>query len=371
MHPPHHHHSRINLAELKAQIVKKLGPDGSKQYFHYLNRFLSLKLNKDEFNNLCLKTLGRENIPLHNHLIRSILKNACTSKTPPPSRDHISKPGIQINCKDNNTSTVNGGDMLLPISPKKARTGLRDRKSVDRRSSLGLNGKTNFAPPQPLSSKFNAISENGVCKSSVLKCSTGFSAPSCSEQDEPVLDGPSLPRSPIRAPLGVPFCPVRAGGARRAQTGSGGHTGPFSKDGILWDSVRLRERMENIALAEGLEGVSLDSADLLNHGLDSYMRRLIRSCVELVGPSQRSEVTRNGIVMNKQCGYQKLINGIRPGYHNLVQSSGKALEVEEQRKNCRAISLRDFRVAMELNPQKLGEDWPLLLEKICINAFEE
>ncbi|THG07917.1 hypothetical protein TEA_021089 [Camellia sinensis var. sinensis] len=28
------------------------------------------------------------------------------------------------------------------------------------------------------------------------------------------------------------------------------------------------------------------------------------------------------------------------------------------------ISLLDFKVAMELNPQQLGEDWPLLLEKI-------
>ncbi|CAA0806832.1 Unknown protein [Striga hermonthica] len=360
MHPSRQH-SRINLAELKAQIVKKLGPDRSKQYFHYLNSFLSLKLKKDEFNNLCLKILGRENIPLHNHLIRSILKNACTSRTPPPSRDHISKPGIQINGKD---TTSNGGDMLLPVSPKKARTGWRDRRSGDRRSSLGLNGKTNFAP--------QLLSENGVCKLSVLRCSTGFSAPSCSKQDEPGLDEPSsLPRSPIRAPLGVPFCPVSSGGARRAQTGSAGHTGSFSKDGVFWDSLTLRERMEHIALGEGLEGVSLDSANLLNHGLDSYMRRLIRSCVDLMGPSRGREVTRNSIIMNKQCGYQKMVNGIRPGYQNLVQCTGKALEVEEQRKNCPAISLRDFRVAMELNPQKLGEDWPLLLEKICINAFEE
>jgi hypothetical protein len=31
----------------------------------------------------------------------------------------------------------------------------------------------------------------------------------------------------------------------------------------------------------------------------------------------------------------------------------------------------DFKVAMELNPQQLGEDWPLLLEKICMHSFED
>lgn len=100
MQPPHNH-SRINLAELKAQLVKKLGPEGSKQYFYYLNRFLSLKLNKVEFNKLCLRIVGRENIPLHNQLIRSILRNACTAKTPPPigQKDDL-KHGTQFSGKE-------------------------------------------------------------------------------------------------------------------------------------------------------------------------------------------------------------------------------------------------------------------------------
>ncbi|KAG6388415.1 hypothetical protein SASPL_149841 [Salvia splendens] len=66
MQPPHQH-SMINLDELKAQIV--------------------------EFNKLCLRGLERENIPLHNQLIRSILRNASCAKSPPPAchRDDSSK----------------------------------------------------------------------------------------------------------------------------------------------------------------------------------------------------------------------------------------------------------------------------------------
>ncbi|GER54138.1 transcriptional adapter 1 [Striga asiatica] len=366
MQPPRQH-SRVNLAELKAQIAKKVGPDGSKQYFYYLNRFLSLKLNKSDFDNLCLKILGRENIPLHNHLIRSILINASTSKTPPPAKsaihtgskdsdnNHIPNGPHHANTAQQPSSFANGVDILLPISPKKARTGLRDRKSGDRKSksTLGLNGKTNFTP-QPPPNDFNAVPEN----SSVLRRCTGENRSLNSEKEK---EPSSLPMSPIRAPLGVPFC---------YKGSSGGYKGSFFSDGVLWDSVSLRERMEHIALGKGLEGVSLDSADLLNRGLDSYMKRLISSCIELVGSRKGNEVSKSSSSVNKQYGYSKPVNGVRPGYKNLVQSSGKLPEVHEQINYC-PISLRDFRVAMEMNPRNLGEDWPLLMEKICVKAFEE
>ncbi|KAK6127917.1 hypothetical protein DH2020_038346 [Rehmannia glutinosa] len=414
MQPPHHH-SRINLAELKAQIVKKLGPEGSKQYFYHLNRFLSSKLNKVEFNKLCVRIVGRENIPLHNQLIRSILRNACSAKAPPPAnhREGVSKHGSGKDVsadgyQQNGSHTItippsgspglpNGIDML-PLSPRKARTGSRDRRSGDRRSALGPNGKTSFAS-HPYGgvtqlSDFNAVLENGdlnppdICRPvqqpenesgvrganmSVVRRYSDNSAPSCSkDQTELVVrdDGKDFSaRSPLRAPLGVPFCPVSTGGARRAlpPPSSDRYIGSLN-DGVLSDSVTLRERMEQIALTQGLEGVSMDSANLLNHGLDSYLKRLISSCIELVGSRSGQELTKNNA--NKNHGYTKLVNGVKPGYQNLVQNSGKISGVQEQRTQC-PISLQDFRVAMELSPRKLGEDWPLLLEKICINAFEE
>ncbi|CAM8962221.1 unnamed protein product [Rhodiola kirilowii] len=36
-----------------------------------------------------------------------------------------------------------------------------------------------------------------------------------------------------------------------------------------------------------------------------------------------------------------------------------------------ALSLLDFKVAMELNPHQLGEDWPSIFEKICMYSFED
>lgn len=67
---------RIDLAELKVHIVKKVGVERSTRYFYYLGRFLSQKLTKSEFDKSCFRLLGRENLSLHNKLIRSILRNA-------------------------------------------------------------------------------------------------------------------------------------------------------------------------------------------------------------------------------------------------------------------------------------------------------
>ncbi|PIN01584.1 hypothetical protein CDL12_25906 [Handroanthus impetiginosus] len=370
MQPPNHH-SRINLAELKAQLVKKLGPEGSKQYFYYLNRFLSSKLTKVEFDKLCLRILGRENIPFHNQLIHSILKNACCAKTPPPTsqKDEVSRHGAQVSGKDvsadgylqNGAHTgptqasgspglSNGGDMI-PLSPRKARTVFRDRRTGDRRSAFGPNGKTGFATPLSAatqSSNFNAILENGDsnppdigrsvqhheglmqksenereillphdAKMSALRSLADVSAPSCSnDQTELVArdDGKEASaRIALQAPLGLPLCPVSIGGALRAlPSASSSRCISTLNDSVLLDSPMLRERMEQIALANGLEGVSMDSANILNQGLDSYMKGLIRSCIELVGSRAGHELTMNN--PNKHHSYTKLINGVRPGH---------------------------------------------------------
>ncbi|KAJ0571057.1 putative transcriptional coactivator Hfi1/Transcriptional adapter 1 [Helianthus annuus] len=48
------------------------------------------------------------------------------------------------------------------------------------------------------------------------------------------------------------------------------------------------------------------------------------------------------------------------------------LELEQEQKPKRLVNLLDFRVAMELNRKQLGDDWPMLLEKICCtHDFEE
>ncbi|KAG5602131.1 hypothetical protein H5410_033501 [Solanum commersonii] len=420
MQPPHQH-SRINLSELKAQIVKKLGPEGSKQYFHYLSRLLSLKISKAEFNKLCFRILGRENIPLHNQFIRSILRNACSAKVPPPINEGgIVKPGVAVGSKqplddayDQNGVHVSSNQAsgqpglsngaVLPLSPRKARTGYRDRKAGDRRSVLGSNGKNSFTFQQATtmeSSDFEIIKENGdlnppnfkgavhhhqgiiqqidderqgfnheTAKFSVMKRSLQNSVSLQNKADKSRDDGRDLhARSQLQAPLGVPFYPVSVGGARRSvPLAASSRCVSSSSFGALLDSVTLRERMEQISAEQGLDGVAMDCANLLNNGLDSYLKGLIKSCLQFVGARSGHEPTT--INTKKQQTYMKLVNGLRPGHH-LQMNGGRLSEAVHEHAPGNLVSLQDFRFAMELNPRQLGEDWPLLLEKLT-HAVEE
>ncbi|KAL1559010.1 hypothetical protein AAHA92_09402 [Salvia divinorum] len=423
MQPPHQH-SRINLDELKTQIVKKLGPEGSNQYFYYLQKFLNLKLSKVEFDKLCLRVLGRENISLHNQLIRSILRNACCAKSLPPvcHKNDASKHGMHVGIQEirsdgylqNGSHIVmaqassspglpNGGD-ILPVSPKKTRSGFRDRRGGDRRSALGPNGKTSFPPP--VAATAQPIMENG----DLNPPGSGILVQEAKDKRENMASHsakiPAVRRSPddpasvyskeqlvgkhgrketssrsvLQAPLGVPLCTVSVGGACRPlpSASSCRSIGTFD-DGTLLDSHILSDRVENIALAQGLKGVSVDCANILNHGLDSYIKGLIRYCTELAGARSVNESTKNS--SHKCPTPMKLDNGVKPGHQHhmpngrthpnqmLINGADK-YQMQEQ-KVLHEISLQEFRVAMELNPRQLGEDWPLLLEKICTHAFEE
>lgn len=418
MQPPHQH-QRINLTELKAQMVKKLGPDATKQYFYFLNRFLSLKLSKVEFNKLCVRIVGRENIPLHNQFIRSILKNACSAEVPPSTHEKevlksVKAVGNKEPTRDghkqsvSNPSFLSNGD-ILQLSPRKVRTGTRDRKPLDRPSSFAPNGKTNFVSQQSSTEhdgNSTVVLENGVSTphdirrpvqhhqgpmeraenegevshyhSDNLPIIKGLPDGSVSAHSKDLAEELSFEdrkggyaRSLLRAPLGVPSCPASVGGAYRMMplASSSTFVSSFNIGGLL-DSTALRERMEQIAATQGLEGVTMDCANLLNNGLDAYLKGLIGSCVELVGARSGHEPTKSS--MNKHQTHLKLVNGVRPGHHlHPMQSSNRPMEGVQERKSECPLSLLDFRVAMELNPQQLGEDWPLQLEKICTRAFDE
>ncbi|CAI9113808.1 OLC1v1014488C1 [Oldenlandia corymbosa var. corymbosa] len=416
MQPPKQH-SRINLAELKAQIVRKLGLEGSERYFYHLNKFLNLKISKVEFNKLCVRILGRDNIPLHNQFLHSILKNVFTATSPPPIHENDtlksltsvgSKEALNDGYQQNGSHStavqsqqgLSNGD-ILPLSPRKARTTSRERRAGDHRSALGANGKTKFSSQQQAakdSSDVNVILENGLSHppeaqgllpqhqglmqpvENVQEASVHHPLKSAAINDGPVSvhskdrielsirDGKDVhPRSRLQAPFGVPFCPVSVGGARRGlPVASSSKCVSAFNSGVLLDSVTLKERMEQIAAAHGLEGVSMDCANLLNNGLDVYLKGLISSCIGLVAARSGHEPMRN-----KKALPVKLVNGVRPGHLYQMQNNGRPLDVTpEHRPHC-PISLQDFRVAMELNPQQLGEDWPLLLERICTQAFEE
>ncbi|KAK3213246.1 hypothetical protein Dsin_017952 [Dipteronia sinensis] len=412
--------SRIDLAELKTQIVKKIGAERSKKYFYILNRFLSQKLSKSQFDQSCHRLLGRENLPLHNQLIRSILKNACQAKTLPPGNETaLAKSAIQgvkstssredgheqsgSLAPNQNQSVPIWSNGVLPVSPRKVRSGIRDRKLKDR-SLLGPNGKVECVSHHSVSTEdsggklrmengdltscdyqrplqhLHSVADQPVNeKEGSLRPTEKLRIPSKDQTEVAAFDDEeevehanhfNLSRSPLLAPLGIPFCSASVGGARKPiPVSSGGDSVSCYESVGLSDTETLRKRMEQIATVQGLGGVSLECANTLNNMLDVYLKRLIKSCVELVGARSAHEPRRHPI--NKQQIESKVINGMWPRNHMHGQSaSGPVDVIQDQRSRC-SVSLLDFKVAMELNPQQLGEDWPLLLEKICMQPFEE
>ncbi|KAL2318276.1 hypothetical protein Fmac_032152 [Flemingia macrophylla] len=411
--------SRINLAELKVQIVKRIGTDKSKQYFYYLNRFLSQKLSKTEFDRSCCRVLGRENLPLHNHFIKSILKNACQAKTPPPSVQLTGppKPGALVN--NGSPGRENGHELsvsnfpnqsasiwsngVLPVSPRKLRSGVR--KFKDRPSPLGPNGKVDSVAYQSTATEDSGSKvdmENGILTpcdyqrhSQHLQAvdelpgngmgdviqrpaekpriqGKGPTAVSIVEDGEEVeqLKHLSFSRSPLIAPLGIPYCTASVGGTRKAlPVNSTGDFDSCSDSGRLSDTDTLRKRMEQIATVQGLGSVSMESPNTLNNVLDVYLKRLIRSCIDLAGARSPNEPRK--LPVSEQQIQGKVINGVRPNNHLHVQSAGGMAEPEPEHQPPLSVSLYDFKVAMELNPRQLGEDWPLQLEKISMQSFEE
>lgn len=407
--------SRIDLADLKAQMLKRIGPDRFRRYFNSLGRLLSQKLSKTEFNKSCCRFIGRENLSLHNQLISSILKNACHSKTPPPIHEgeHFKSPktggkGLAT-IEDNHEKSkflactqspgLSNG-IILPVSPRKGRSVIRDRKPRDRPSPLGPNGKIDCTSHHLNATEDNGgkiIMENGnitPCDfqrpmripqgpAEQLESERSFSLQRIDESDavpvsshcsglmEVAAETDCFSSAPLLAPLGIPFCSASIGGARKSlPMGSSSSSNFFSyfDSAGLSDTDALRTRMEHIAVSQGLGGVSVECANTLNNMLDLYLKRLIKSCVELVGARSINETKRH--LVNKQI-HGKLINGVLPSNHLHIQGSNSQMEFSKEQRTHRSVSLLDFKVAMELNPQQLGEDWPLLLEKICMNSFEE
>lgn len=412
---------RIDLGELKSQIVKKLGTDRSKRYFFYLNRFLSQKLSKNEFDKLCCRVLGKENLWLHNQLIQSILKNACQAKTAPPipaagyprtsTQSAKISPVIEDGIEDDEagfpTSTQsipiwsNGG---FPVSPRKSRSGIRDRKLKDRPSPLGPNGKVECIshqsagkedsscritrdngdatlcdyqrptqhlqgvaelPENHMDARVQQPSRKHVLHNKILAEGTKIE----DREEAGQSNCSSLLRSRLLAPLGIPFCSASTGGAHKAMPVDCGGDFSFSDLGYLLDTESLRRRMEQIAAVQGLGSVSTDCANILNKVLDVYLKRLVRSCVDLVGAWPAFEPEKP--LAQKQQIQGKVINGMLPNNQFHGRHSNENSEVMHERKLQCSISLLDLKVAMELNPKQLGEDWPLLLEKISMHAYEE
>ncbi|KAK9941880.1 hypothetical protein M0R45_007573 [Rubus argutus] len=353
---PNQSYSRIDTLELKDLIIQKIGHQRAEKYFDMIRRLFSSKISKCEFDKFCNPTIGRENIHLHNRLIKSIIKNACLAKAPPLRGTR--KAGSTHNAKVENGYPVNClqsiyGD-AFPKSPRKVRSPLnRDhRKLRDRPVPLVPNGK--------LQNKASDLSISKAQEQHEL-LSLGSRPPvevasvEDGEEVEQDAGSPSIQsRSPVTAPLGIS---MNLGGSRKSlhnvSVCGAYHPETCQNRGELPDTRSLRGRLQRKLEMEGLS-VSVDCVNLLNNGLDAYLKRLIEPCIRLAGSRHENEHLKqpNNLYIHGS-------NGM-PGRGDMQRETKPAY-----------ATMLDFHAAMELNPQILGEDWATQLEKISLQASEE
>ncbi|XP_062010989.1 uncharacterized protein LOC133727425 [Rosa rugosa] len=321
--------SRIDTSELKDQIERKVGSLKAEKYFSLLTGYLSLKIRKSDFDRLCIETIGKENVCLHNHLIRSILRNASLSKTPPSSKSSFAgslsvkvangyqKTSLQLLCRD------------FPKSPKKERTpNLRDRRARNR-----------------LTYSEAPIAKIQVQERATELLSLGGRPPGSDEDGEEVDQAAECPSihsiRPLSAPLGIPICTGRTKKLLIKGSAPAIYNETCLNSGELPDTSSLRKRLKQKLEMEGME-LSEDCANLLNNGLDVFLKRLIKPCLDLAGSRSKDK-------------------------HIDREHSDDMRNVQRPSRPYSA-SVLDFRAAMDLNPQILGEDWPTKLEKVCLHA---
>ncbi|KAK1402469.1 hypothetical protein POM88_002074 [Heracleum sosnowskyi] len=101
----------VGAVELKAVIYRRIGSKRAENYFDLLKRFLSLKVKKCDFDKSCMEIIGRDNLSLHNQLIRTILENASVGEVPLSRAKNtavVASPNVEVaNCLPVNRSLVN------------------------------------------------------------------------------------------------------------------------------------------------------------------------------------------------------------------------------------------------------------------------
>lgn len=317
--------------EQKLQIERRLGCVKARKYFNILERFLSCKVSKREFDGICIATIGRENVPLHNHFLKSILKKACFSKMAVPRESKVEGcNNLQSLCKD------------FPQSPRRGRTpNLRDRRFRDRPSPLGPpHGKNISIGCEDSTPKIHEQPSNIHLQSGRNRLPL-FVEDGDDEvdQDSEILN--LYKRSPIQAPLAIPTYNRRPRKYLCKGQSFGTVNDTCQSTGQLPDTVSLTKRLEQKLDMEGLK-ISMDAANLLNNALDVYLKRLIKPCLDLAASKSVNKIS--GPI---QC-------------RSVQRPTGSV-----------SASISDFRTSVEVNPIVLGEDWSLNLEKLCLRSLEE
>ncbi|CAH1444971.1 unnamed protein product [Lactuca virosa] len=280
-------------------------------------------LAKNNFLKFLILTIGRENLPLHNRLITSIVKNATLSKTPPPTFKKFTK-SLNVKIARGQRNSLQS---YVSSSPRKSRSP-RDRKLKDRFSPLGPNGKSDFhQSPTELHS---------------LGSRPPIEVLSVEDGEEVVSGSPGIQsRSPVTAPLGISLSKTRKSLYRASVHGpaNASRAHMCQNNFELPDSRYLRGCLRQKLEVEGIS-VSEDCANLLNVGLDAYLKRLIEPCIS----QARSRLGQS----QSQSQTASVLNGPRV-----------------------VSSVLDLSVAMECDPRRLGVDWSTQMEKLRLSTFEE
>ncbi|MCO5605779.1 hypothetical protein L7F22_059963 [Adiantum nelumboides] len=402
--PPFQQLSRISVQDLKLQMVKRVGPERAKQYFNHFKGYISLRFTKTELDKLVLLTIGKENIGLHNQIIKAILTNAIKSETPPspslvqdtskPVKGVRRKPLLQF-AISNDTSRVTGttppwsNGIICGESPKKTtgpyldQTVSKDKGKLLSAQNDGTNRVVDMHRPSEhvLDAAEQSEANLGnrpthlhkrpriIIPSSPdmgLSKSGGDPLSSTGRADSRSVEGCQREIGLVRTPLGAPFSSMnsvpklplfRLAGSSYLQLKDAEQDVCYSSD--LPSAEVVQRHMEHIAELEGLECVGEKCVELLNQGINTFLEGLIRSCIDPVKsrclPQQGSQWER--LV---SCCASNWPSGAEPYNHSGVQKG-----LFQSR-----ISFLDFKSAMESNPQQLGHLWPLQLERLQLYSLD-
>ncbi|PWA39949.1 Transcriptional coactivator Hfi1/Transcriptional adapter 1 [Artemisia annua] len=267
---------RVSTFELKLEIEKRVGTLQADKYFSLLTRYLSCKVKKHEFDKMCVALLGRENLRLHNELVLAIVRN--TALCDIPSQKHVKS------------------DVFLP-SPRKGRTpNIRESKFKEKKRSVeeqqSATELLSLGSKPPL--EVNSV-EDGE------------------EVEQGVLSPGVYSRCPVKAPLGISLQSKETRKVISSGSDSVYQTESCHYSGHLPVTSLLKSRVKHKLKTEGLD-ISTDCVNLLNNGLDCFLKRVIKPSLELA----RSRSSRRA----------------GPSF---------------------SASMLDFRVATEINPKVLGE----------------
>lgn len=251
--PPTKKPARVDTLEIRARLFKLVGNRRAELYFRSLGRFVGRQLGKEEFDNICEALLGKENIKLHNSLINGIIHNVYTAAGPPSSK--------QAATGNSQTSTVSNGTLNGGVLAARRMRPVttQERRFADKPSPLGKSPLGHPGPGEFVSTGSKALQE-------VISVEDGEEVDQA--QGSPVC---VQSRSPVRAPLGVTT-------VQNSQPSTSCSLDVCYNNGELPDAQLLSKLLEGKLKDRGL-GISRESVDILNTGLNIYISQMLKACL--------------------------------------------------------------------------------------------